>query len=227
MEQGGFESPTSWVRSGSRITSAPSLMPDSTGSRTYTVSVAPTVGSRCELTSEEKRTQMSEQEQKAERTLGGSFGKAVGRAKEAVGSVLGSDELSREGRMQTIQAEAEQEATEVGKEAAVEEERAETADERTENEVRRRQLETELADESQKEEIEARKDSALSEADRRVREEAVTAERQRRVQEATADAEERAAGTKEATRLSEASRLKMEAERAEKNAESVDPEGAN
>jgi uncharacterized protein YjbJ (UPF0337 family) len=170
---------------------------------------------------------MSGQEENAERTLGGPLGKVVGRAKEAVGSALGSDELSREGRMQTVQAGAEQEAAETAKEAADEQERAQIADERTENEVRRRQLETEVADENQKEAIEAKKDSVVSEADRRAREETVTAEQQRRTQEATADAQDRAAGAQEATGLSEAGRLTAEADRAEKNAEQVDPEEAN
>ena len=44
-------------------------------------------------------------------TAGGPLGKLAGKAKETAGSVLGNEELAREGRLQQAQAEAEAQAT--------------------------------------------------------------------------------------------------------------------
>src|ERR1700754_1581629 len=110
---------------------------------------------------------MTEQEQVA----GGGLGKVVGRIKEAVGSAIGHDELSGEGRAQQVQAETEREAEERAKEAASKEERAELVAERVETEARREQLEGELALESREEEIDGAKDSAVASAQERAREE--------------------------------------------------------
>ena len=52
-----------------------------------------------------------------ESTTGGLLGKVAGKAKEAVGSVVGNDDLAREGRLQQSQADADIEAAERSKQA--------------------------------------------------------------------------------------------------------------
>ncbi len=47
----------------------------------------------------------------SERTAGGLVGALAGKAKEAAGSLVGNDELAREGRLQQAQVEAESEAS--------------------------------------------------------------------------------------------------------------------
>ena len=84
---------------------------------------------------------MAEQDEKAERVAGGPLGKMVGKAKEAIGSAIGNEELSQEGRVQQVQVDTEQEAAERAGEAAKKEERAEIAEERSETQARRRELE--------------------------------------------------------------------------------------
>ena len=55
-----------------------------------------------------------------EATAGGTIGKLAGRAKELAGTVLGRDDLHREGKPQQVQSEAEKDAATLAAEAKVE-----------------------------------------------------------------------------------------------------------
>lgn len=167
---------------------------------------------------------MTEQQQRPEQVAGGGFGKVVGRVKQAVGSVLGNDTLSGEGRAQQVRADTEREAAERAKEAAAKEERADLKAERVETEARRQELEGELALEERKDEIEGAEDSAVTAAQERAHEEKMDAEHVRRAQESEADARERIARTREVSELEEAQRLRAEAEKAAQKAAAIDPE---
>ena len=70
-----------------------------------------------------------------EETAGGPLGKLAGKAKEAAGSVLGDEELAREGRLQQAQAEAEAEATQADAEAQLREAETEVEAAKADNEL--------------------------------------------------------------------------------------------
>jgi uncharacterized protein YjbJ (UPF0337 family) len=138
---------------------------------------------------------MSDHEQVSERTSGGLLGKVSGRAKQLVGSAFGNADLDREGRLQQMQVEAEEEAIERGQEADEKDAEAKLAIARAETETERRELELEL--------------SQLSDEERIEREEA-----QNKRQAKAAHAEE----------VREAAALEGEANRAERVAGAIDPE---
>jgi uncharacterized protein YjbJ (UPF0337 family) len=138
---------------------------------------------------------MTKHDQTSEQTAGGLLGKASGRAKELVGSVFGNPELDREGRLQQVQVEAEQEAIQRGEEADTKDAEAKLAIAKAETDTERRELEQEI--------------SQLGDEERIEREQA-----QEKRQAKAAHAEEvRAAGG-----------LEREASRAERIADSADPE---
>jgi uncharacterized protein YjbJ (UPF0337 family) len=138
---------------------------------------------------------MTDHERTQERTAGGLLGKVAGRAKEVFGSALGSSQLDREGRLQQVQVEAEEDAIEHGREADKKDAEAKLTADKAEAEAERRELEQELSQLSDEERIER--------------------ERQRNKRQAeTAHAEE----------LREAETLEREANRAEQVADAVDPE---
>lgn len=168
---------------------------------------------------------MTEQKQSTEQVAGGGLGKVVGRVKEAIGSAIGNETLSGEGRAQQVQAETEREAAERATEAAAKEEHADLAAERVETDARREQLEGELALESREGEIEGAEASAVTAAKERAHEETMDAEHQRRAEESAADAQERIARTREVSELDKAERLRAEAEQAVQKAAAIDPEG--
>jgi uncharacterized protein YjbJ (UPF0337 family) len=138
---------------------------------------------------------MTDHEQTQERTAGGLLGKAAGRAKEIVGSALGNSQLDREGRLQQVQVEAEEEAIGRGQEAEEKDAEAKLAIAKAETETERRELEQEL--------------SQLSDEERIEREKA-----QNKRQAKAAHAEE----------VREATALEREANRADRLADTIDPE---
>jgi uncharacterized protein YjbJ (UPF0337 family) len=167
---------------------------------------------------------MTERKQGPEQTAGGGPGNVVGRVKEAIGSAIGNDKLSGEGRAQQVQAQTEREAAELAKEAAAKEERADLSAERVETTARREQLEGELARESREDEIAGAEDAAVAAARERAHEEKMEAEHARRGEESDADARERIARTREVSELDQAGRLRAEAEEAAQKAAAIDPE---
>jgi uncharacterized protein YjbJ (UPF0337 family) len=170
---------------------------------------------------------MTEQQRSSEQLAGGGLGKVVGRVKEAIGSAIGNDTLSGEGRAQQVQAETEREAAELAKEAAAREERADLVAERTETEARREQLEGELAVERREDEIEDAENSVVAAAQEGAHEEKMDAEHRRRGEESEADGQERIARTREVSELEKAEHLRAEAEQAAQKAAALDPEEKN
>ena len=78
-----------------------------------------------------------------EATAGGAIGKLAGRAKELAGTVLGRDDLHREGKLQQVQSEAEKDATTLAAEARQKEGEAELEQEKADTAAERRQVELE------------------------------------------------------------------------------------
>ena len=150
-----------------------------------------------------------------ERTAGGLAGKVAGRAKEAAGSVLGDDELAREGRLQQAQIEAEEEAAKQAAKARAREAEAELKEQKAETEVEREHLRAEVEAKEREEAAERDGRQAAQQADRQARQETAANEAERRARLAGADQTEEKA---EAERVSETRsivQLQREARRAE------------
>jgi len=75
-----------------------------------------------------------------ERTAGGPLGKAAGRVKQLVGSTFGIDKLDREGHLQQVQVEAEEDAVGRGQEADEKDAEVKLAIAKAETETERREL---------------------------------------------------------------------------------------
>jgi uncharacterized protein YjbJ (UPF0337 family) len=101
-------------------------------------------------------------------TAGGTLGKLAGRAKELAGTVLGREDLHREGKLQQVQSEAENdavtlaaEARQKGEEAELEQDKAGAAAERRQVEIEATEIESEeraerkLAEEQREVELES------------------------------------------------------------------------
>ena len=106
-------------------------------------------------------------------TAGGPLGKLAGKAKEAAGSVLGNEQLAREGRLQQAQAEAEAEAAQAGAEAQQREAETEVEAAKAENELERERLQTELAAKEREAAIDRDEQERLREAAIRAEQEKV------------------------------------------------------
>jgi uncharacterized protein YjbJ (UPF0337 family) len=159
-----------------------------------------------------------------ETTVGGTLGKVVGKAKSAIGSIAGLDDLEREGNLQQAQAEAEldarreQEATELrNREVQIKEERFEAVAERD-------RLRAEIDAEDRKE----RASTEQRERERQV--EAKAAQQQTAIaddlheRERAADLTEADALRRRAADAAEVARLDREAAAAERAADTIDAE---
>jgi uncharacterized protein YjbJ (UPF0337 family) len=73
-----------------------------------------------------------------ERTAGGIFGRVAGKAKEFVGGLRGRDDLTREGRLQQVQSEADREADDAKRGARVTEAAASVEQEQADADAARR-----------------------------------------------------------------------------------------
>ncbi|MCW2968648.1 MAG: hypothetical protein JWM71_2420 [Solirubrobacteraceae bacterium] len=160
----------------------------------------------------------------AETTAGGLVGKLAGKAKAAAGSLIGNEDLAREGRLQEASSEAELVARREAAEARVQSDQARVVEEKAQTDEERRRLEAEVA----AEEAEARAERDRLEAERRAEEQArqerEAAEAQRRTQELGADAIERQGERERLADAATAVTLEQEARRAEARADAIDPE---
>jgi uncharacterized protein YjbJ (UPF0337 family) len=128
-----------------------------------------------------------------EKTAGGLIGQVVGKAKSAVGSLLGNENLKREGNLQQAQVEAEADAVREKQAAELRREEAAVKEQRAEAAAERDRLRTELTAEDLRERIEeteARRESdiALSASQKQA-----SIEQREALQERAADATEAAA----------------------------------
>jgi uncharacterized protein YjbJ (UPF0337 family) len=155
---------------------------------------------------------------------GGALGKIAGKAKEAVGSVVGNEDLAREGRLQSAAVDAEADATRRAAEAERAENAAAIAEAKDEIVLERERLHAELAAETREERIEREAEAAKANVELQARRrEQVIESAERAVNHAADDADRRAAQQ----RLDEAlatARLEQEAHIAEATAEAIDPE---
>src|SRR4051812_40840364 len=99
-----------------------------------------------------------------EHTAGGVLGRIAGKAKETAGTVLGNDELAREGRLQQAQSEAEIAARREETEAKQREAEADLEAERTDTEAERERLRAEIAEQDREAEIERERQRAEQQA---------------------------------------------------------------
>ena len=159
-----------------------------------------------------------------ERTAGGLAGKFAGKIKAAAGSVLGNDDLAREGRLQEAQSDAETQAKREAAEARQADQEAQVAAEKAAVQDERRRLNSEVGAAEREERIERDRQKAEQAA-------AADAAQRERAAEAAKDAQKAAAGIQEDRAEQEriedartAVQLEQEARRLEAQADAVDPE---
>jgi uncharacterized protein YjbJ (UPF0337 family) len=165
---------------------------------------------------------MTDQEN-PERTAGGLVGAIAGRAKEAIGAVTGNDELTREGRLQQAQVDAQAEASRQAEAAQQRKAEADLESEKAETEIERQRLESEVAQHEREERIETDRAAAEMEAEVEAKRAALAAEIERQAREAAASSDEQRAESERIAAAQEAIRLEQEARQAERIAEVIDP----
>ena len=167
---------------------------------------------------------MSHPEEEPERTAGGILGAVAGKAKEAAGSLTGNDDLTREGRLQQAQADADREAAGRQAEAQRKAAEADVQAEQAEVESERQRLQNELDAQRREERLVADRRRAEGEAQAEAVERKQAAQAERRAMENAAEATEEQA---EQDRLAAAKRsidLEQQARQAERTADHIDPE---
>lgn len=158
-----------------------------------------------------------------QRTVGGLVGKAVGRAKEALGGATANAELAREGRLQQVQSDAGLEAQQTAESAREREARGALDERAAEVEAERERLSNEVAAQEREQQIDRDRQTAQERADVQAADERARAEvdlqnETRRANDSVRDAEqERLAAAQQANRL------EREAHEAERRASSLDP----
>lgn len=162
--------------------------------------------------------------QPTETTAGGALGRVIGKAKSAVGSLLGNDELQREGNLQAAQSEAEIRAERATQAAEQRRAEAETREQRQRAEAERDQLEAELEAQERSEAIERREAQVEVDVDVDAAREKSAVETREEMKQRAADAHDQAALHRRAADAAEAARIENEARRAEMRADAIDPE---
>ena len=159
-----------------------------------------------------------------EETAGGPLGKLAGKAKEVAGSILGNEQLAREGRLQQAQAEAEAEAGQAEVEARQREAETEVEAAKMDNVLERERLQAELAAKEREAAIDRDERSAFGRRrcvpSRRRRPQNVSAGFRSRPRPAPSDKQRPSGWQQEQTAI----RLEQEARRTEARANAIDPE---
>jgi uncharacterized protein YjbJ (UPF0337 family) len=166
---------------------------------------------------------MSEGES-TETTAGGIAGRVIGKAKAAVGSLIGSDQLQREGNLQHAQSEAEAQAEKAHEVAEQREREAEIEAERADTIAERDRLKADLEAEERKAAIERNEAQVETEIAKDAGRQQSMIKATEQVQERAADASEHAAIQRGAAVAAEAARLERQARQAEAVADAIDPE---
>jgi uncharacterized protein YjbJ (UPF0337 family) len=159
-----------------------------------------------------------------ERTVGGTLGKFAGKAKEAAGSLVGRDDLAREGRLQQAQSEAETDAQRNAAEAEQRRAEADLARQKTETELERQRLQNEVSAHEREDQIERDRWEAEREAAAEAQRQQAEAEQERKTREAIVDSAEERAERERLAAAKDAIRLEQDARRAEATANAIDPE---
>ena len=159
-----------------------------------------------------------------ENTTGGALGRLVGRAKAAVGSLIGSNELQREGNLQQAQSEAELRADAETRASELRRQEITLEEQRVAAAAERDRLRNELEAQDRKERIEqteARQEREIEIAAARNR--AVVKEREM-LKDRASRATETAALHQRAAAAAEIADLEREAVDAEHTADVINPE---
>ena len=159
-----------------------------------------------------------------EETAGGLLGQVVGKAKSAVGSLLGNENLKREGNLQQAQAEAEVDAEREKQAADLRREMAAVKEQRAEAAAERDLLRTELGAEDLRERIEETEARREREIALSANQKQASIEHREALQQRAADATEEAALHRRAADAAEVDRLERAATQAEWAADIIDPE---
>jgi uncharacterized protein YjbJ (UPF0337 family) len=159
-----------------------------------------------------------------ETTAGGVIGRVVGKAKSAVGSLIGNEDLQREGILQQASVEAETDAERETQAAELRSDETAVVAQRAEAAAERDRLRAEIATEDRKEQVheeEVRREEDIAKAADR---EQTAVERREDVQERAADASEAAAFQRRSIEAADIARLRAEADQADRAGDLIDPE---
>jgi uncharacterized protein YjbJ (UPF0337 family) len=162
--------------------------------------------------------------ERPEEVAGGVLGRVVGKAKSAVGSLVGNEDLQREGNLQQAHVEAEADAERERAAAELRAQEAAVVEQRVEAAAERDRLRAEV-------DAEEREDRIREAASERGREIQAAAAREQvaigareRSQQRTADLVEEETLRQRAEDAAEAARLERQADDAERTAAMIDPE---
>ena len=161
-----------------------------------------------------------------ETTAGGLLGRVVGKAKAAVGALVGNDDLQREGNLQQAQSEAEGRAETEARAAELRRQELSVEEQRAEAAAERDRLRTELDAEDLKERIAQREVAEEREIAAAAALEKTAISKREALQERASDATETAARHRREADELEIARLEHEAKKAERTAAAIDPEEA-
>jgi uncharacterized protein YjbJ (UPF0337 family) len=159
-----------------------------------------------------------------ERTTGGLIGKAIGKAKAAIGDLRGDHELAREGRLQQAQSDLERDARETAARASRKEAAADTRRQEAENDRERASLETAIADDDKRRRVEQDRETEQRDAEMRTAHRKAEIGTQREAEHDAADSEEHRADRAQVAAAEHAVALQREAHRADQHADEIDPE---
>jgi uncharacterized protein YjbJ (UPF0337 family) len=161
--------------------------------------------------------------EKTERTTGGVVGRLTGKAKEAAGTLVGNDDLAREGRLQQAQADAETQAARHAEDAEQRRQEADLAQARAETELERERLQNELATEKREDRIEHDRRQAEREAQAEAQRARAAAEQDREAQESAAMSAQREAERERVAAAKDEISLEQRARQADAIADALDP----
>jgi uncharacterized protein YjbJ (UPF0337 family) len=153
---------------------------------------------------------------------GGLFEKVAGKAKEAVGSLIGNDDLASEGRLQQTKAEKAAEAERLAAQAEQADEQAEVAAAAETNRIEQQRVNGELAERERLQQIERDKTAAQAEVERNAQRREAVIERQAEAEEAVIERHEVDAVAERIDGQVEAAEIAQEAKRAAAAAEALD-----
>jgi uncharacterized protein YjbJ (UPF0337 family) len=153
---------------------------------------------------------------------GGLFERVIGKTKEAVGNLIGNDDLATEGELQQTKADKAAEAERLAAEAEHAEKKAEVTAEAEANRIEQQRVQGDLAERERLQQVAREKAQAKVEVERQAarREEAI--ERQAEAEEKTIQRHEVDAVAERIDGQAEAAEIAQEAKRAEAAADALD-----
>lgn len=158
---------------------------------------------------------------------GGMFDKLKGKAKEAIGSAVGNDDLTIEGRLEQDKAEAAVQAKRREAEASQVESEAKLEAELRENTVETQRLEAEQVAREREQQLEAERQRSEEQVDKQFVQRERAVEQAAAREQGAANREEIDAMAERAQADQEAARIEAQAEAARQAAETIDTTDAS